>query len=125
MQAAKPANQFVPGTQVKMIRVGKDDFRAQLFERFLCERFDRSLCADGKKKRRVHDAVRRGQATAPRARRVCFQDFKRKTHPLSVSGEDEGPTHATNNVDGPDGKGNREGLRAFQLSRIYRGEADR
>lgn len=87
MQAAKPTNQLVAGTQIKMIRVGKDDFRAKLFERFLRERFDRSLGTDGQKERRLHHAVWRGQAGAARAGRVGLQDFKRKRHALSVSGE--------------------------------------
>src|SRR5690349_2720054 len=102
MQAAEAANQFVPGTQIKMIGVGKDDFRAKLFERFLGESLDGSLRAHGQKKWRLHHTVRRSQATSARAGRVCFQNFKGKTHPLSVSGEDEGPTYAQNNVDGPD-----------------------
>jgi len=67
MQATEAANQFVAGTQIKMIGVGEEDFRAQLFERFLRECFDGSLRADGKKKWRFHCAVGRGEAAAPRS----------------------------------------------------------
>src|SRR2546425_588304 len=67
VQAAETANQFVAGTQIKMIGVGENDFRAKFFERLLRERLDGSLRADRQKKRSLHDAVRRGEATAARA----------------------------------------------------------
>src|ERR1700758_2601157 len=121
MQAAKTANQFMAGAQIKMIGVSENDFRAKLFERFLRKRFDGSLRADRQKKRSLHDAVRRGQAATARAGGVDLQNFERKTHPLSVSGEDEGPTYAQNDVDSPDGECNREGLRALQLPGIHGG----
>ena len=108
MQAAKPANQLMARPQIKMIGVGEDDFGAKPFEPFLCERFDRTLSAHRQEKRRLHDPVWRGQSAAARAGGVCFQDFKGKTHPLSVSGEDEGPAHTAKNVDGPDAEGNCE-----------------
>lgn len=122
MQSAKPPNQLVARPQIKMIRVGKDDFRAELFKRLLRNRFDGSLCPNGQKKGCLHHAVRRSQAAAPRTCRVGFQDFKRKTHPLSVSGEDERPTHATNDPDGPNAEGDCKGFRALQLFGIHGGE---
>jgi hypothetical protein len=87
MQAAKPTNQLMARTQIEMIGVGENDFRAKLFERFLRERFDRGLSTDGQKERRLHHAVRRGQAATSSPGGIGLQDFKRKTHPLSVSGE--------------------------------------
>lgn len=125
MQAAKTANQFMAGPQIKVIGVGEDDFRAQLFERLLRKRFDGSLRTDREKKRRLHHPMGCGQAAAPRARRIAFQDFKPKTHPLSVSGEDERPTNAKNDVDGPDSKRDRKGPCALQLSGIHGGKTDR
>ena len=85
-----------------MIGVGENDFRAEFFEGFLRERLDGSLRANGEKKRSLHDAVRRGEAAAARAGGLAFQDFERKTHPPSVSGEDERPTDTTKDENGPD-----------------------
>ena len=35
MQPAKLADEFVTGTKIKMISVGKNDLRAKLFQRFI------------------------------------------------------------------------------------------
>ena len=70
MQAAEAANQLMAGPQIKMIGVREKDFRAKLFEPFLRKRFDRSLRAYRQKKRRLRDAMRRGQAATPRPGRV-------------------------------------------------------
>src|SRR5947207_13797007 len=85
VQAAEAANQVVAGTQIKMIGVGEDNFRTEFFERFLRERFDGGLRADGQKKRGLHHAVRRGETDAARAGGIGFQGFKRKRQPLSVT----------------------------------------
>ena len=120
MQAAEAANQLMARTQIKMIGVGEDDFRAKFFERFLRKRLYGSLRANRQKKRCLHHAMRRGQAAAARAGWFGLQDFKRKRHPLSVSGEDEGPANAKYDPDGPYGESHGEGLSALQLSGIYR-----
>lgn len=125
MQAAEPPNQLMARPQIKMIRVGENDFRAQLFERLLREGFDGSLRANGQKKRRLHYAVGRGQAPTARARRVGFQNFKRKRHAASVSGSDEGDSDANHDVDCPDGEGDTKRLCTLQLPGVYRGKADR
>ena len=124
MQAAEAANQFMARTQIQMIGVRKDDFGAELLERFLRERFDSGLRADGQKERSLDRAVRRSETAAARAGRVRFQDFKGKRHPLSVSGEDEGPAYATDNIEAPDAEGDSEGLSALQLFGIYRRETN-
>src|SRR5215472_4494505 len=98
MQAAKAPNQLMARTQIKMIRVGEDNFSAKLFERFLRQRFYRSLRANGQEERCLHHAVRRGQAATPRALRVVLQNFKGKRHALSVSGEDESDSDANHDV---------------------------
>ena len=124
MQSAEAANQFMARTQIKRIGVGKNDFRAEPFEGFLRERFDRGLRADGQKKRSMHRAVGRGETPAARAGRVGFQDLKGKTHPPSVSGEDQGPADANRGKYRPNCKGNGERLRAFQSFRVDGGETD-
>src|SRR5437879_11694278 len=70
-----------------MIRVGEDDFRAELFERFLGEGFDGGLRAHRHEKRSLDAAVGRRQAATSRAGRVGFCYFKRKTHTPSLSEE--------------------------------------
>ncbi len=75
------------GTQIKMISVGEDDFRAEIFERLLGKGFDGGLRAHGHEERSFDGAVGRGQAAAARARRIGLRYFKRKVHPGSVSGE--------------------------------------
>lgn len=124
MQAAEPANQLMAGPQVKMIGVGEKDFGAEFFKGFLREGFDGSLRPDRQEKRSLNDAMRRDQAAAARASGVGFQDFKRKTHPPSVSGEDEGPTHATKDIHRPDGERYSVGFCAFQLFGIHRGKSN-
>jgi len=113
MQAAELADQFVPGAQIKMIGVGEKDFRAELFERFLGQAFDRGLRAHGHEEGRLDGAVGRREAATSRARRISFQNVKGEIHPPSVSGEDEGPTDAADHISGPYTERNRERLRAF------------
>lgn len=124
MQAAEATNQLMAGAQIKMIRVGKNDFRAKPFERFLGERLDGGLRADGQKKRSFDHAVGRGETAAARAVGPGFQDGKGKTHSPSVSGEDEGKTDANHNKHRPNGKGNGEWLRPFQFFGVDRSETD-
>jgi len=113
MQAAESANQFVTGPKIKMISVSENDLGAQLLERLLSERFDGSLRANGQKKRRLHHAVGRGETARAPTGGVGLETFEEKSHALSVSGEDEGPTHAANDIQSPDGKGDRKGLCAL------------
>ena len=51
VQAAKPADEFMAGTQIKMIGVGQDDFRAELFEGFVAQALHRGLRAHRQEKR--------------------------------------------------------------------------
>src|SRR5216684_6695488 len=68
-----------------MICIGEEDFRAERFERFLGQAFDRGLSAHGKEHGRLDGAVRGGQAAAASTGPVRLRNFKRKTHPLSVA----------------------------------------
>src|ERR1700746_266119 len=71
-----------------MIGVGENNRSAQLFERFLRQPFDRGRRAHGHERRRLDHTVRCAELAATRGRpRVLLPYFKRKTHPLSVSGE--------------------------------------
>src|SRR5215469_9293516 len=124
MQAAEAANQLMAGTQIKMIGVGQNDFRAEPFKGFLREGLDGGLRADRQKERSLHHAVRRGETAAARAGGAGFQDLKGKTHPPSVSGEDQGPADANRGKYRPNCKGNGERLRAFQSFRVDGGETD-
>jgi hypothetical protein len=90
MKPAELADQSVAGAQVEMIGVGEDDFRAELFERFLRQGFDGSLRAHGHEEGSLDRAMRRGQAAAPRAGGVGLRYFKGKLHSGSVSGENPG-----------------------------------
>ena len=67
MKPAELADQFVAGTQIEMIGVGEDDFRAELFECFLRQGFDGSLRAHGHEERSLDGAVGGGEAAAARA----------------------------------------------------------
>ena len=124
MQAAKPPNQLMARPQIKMICVRKDDFRAKLFERLLGKCFDGSLRADGQKKRRLHYTVWRGQAATARAGRIGFQDFKRKTHPLSLS--EENPRHhgKQQNERVRRTEGDAKRLTEWRLLRVRRGKSN-
>jgi hypothetical protein len=57
--------------------------------------------------------VGRGETAAAPIAGAALENFEEKRHPLSVSGEYDGPTHAANDVYSPDGKGDRKGLCAL------------
>ncbi len=87
MQPAELADEFVARTQIEMIGVCEDNFRAEFFERFLGQGFDGSLRAHGHEERSLDGAVGRGQAAAARAGRIGSSYVKRKTHKPSLSEE--------------------------------------
>jgi len=124
VQATKLAHEFMARPQIKMISICEEDLCAEFFKRFLSEPFNGGLRSHRQEEGRLHSAVRRGHAAATRPGGVGFQHFESKTHPLSVSGEDEGPAHAAHHVNGPHSESNRQGLRALQLFGIYRGKSD-
>src|SRR5215467_5269632 len=101
MQAAEAANQIVTGSQVKMISVGEEDFRAEFFQGFLGERFHAGLRTYRQKERSLHDAVGRGQQATSRTGGIGLPNLEGKIHLLSVSGEDEGPSYTAKDVNGP------------------------
>src|SRR5260370_7699025 len=84
-----------------MIGVGENDRSAQFFERFLRQPFDSGRRAHGHERRRLNHTVRCAELAPPRGRRrVLLLYFKRKTHPVSVSGENPSPPYAAHHVNG-------------------------
>src|SRR5260370_7502185 len=87
VQAAKLADKFVSGAQIKMIGVSENDFSAEVFERFLGKGFDGGLRAHGHEEWSFDVAVGRGQAATPRPGGVGFSYVQRKIHTPSLSEE--------------------------------------
>src|ERR1700732_1597371 len=109
-----------------MIGVGENDRSAELFQRLLRQRLDRRRSAHRHKRRRLDNSVRRTQLPASRGRRrVSLLYFKRKTHPLSVSGENPSPADSTGHINGPHAECNRERFATPELLGIGGREADR
>src|SRR5882762_5369105 len=66
MKATQLPDQCVAWPQIQMISVGKDDLRAECFERFLCQALYGGRSAYGHEHRRFHHSVRRLQLPAAR-----------------------------------------------------------
>ncbi len=113
MQAAELADEFMAGTQIEMIGVGEDDARAKRFERVLGEGFYGSSGADRHEYRRFDCAMGRKEQAASRAGWIGLQDFKRKIHRSSVSGENKGPDDLDHDQNTPNGEGNDIGFGAL------------
>ena len=90
MEAAQFANQSGAGAKIQMVGVGEDDLRAEGFEGFLREAFNRAERTNGHERGRVDDAVWSFEAAEARAGWVGRQNFKTKRHSPSVSGEHGG-----------------------------------
>ena len=56
-----------PGTQIEVIGVAEDDFRAERFERVLGDGFDGALRADGHEDRRLDGLMGQEEAAAAAA----------------------------------------------------------
>ena len=80
MQPAKPANQFMAGAQIQVIRVAQQNLHAQFAERLLRQPLHRARRAHGHERRRIDDAMRRCQPAQARAGRIGFQYLKMKIH---------------------------------------------
>jgi surface antigen len=76
-----------------MIGIAEDDLRAEFFERFVAQAFYRALRAHGHEHWRFDGSVRCGQSSAARTTTVGLQNFKRKGHSFSVSGENPRSGH--------------------------------
>src|SRR6202790_5827743 len=122
VQPAESAHSFMPRTQIQMISIGENDLDAQLFERLVAQALYGRLRADRHEERRLHRPAGRIQNAAPRPSRSSFCYFKRKTHTLSVSGEDKRESHANGLIDGPNGKHNAKCAAHLYLLRIERSE---
>ena len=61
VQAAEFADERMPRPQIQMIRVSKDDLRAERFQRFLRQALHRGRRAHGHEHRRFNHSVRRFQ----------------------------------------------------------------
>src|SRR5277367_1460611 len=81
VQAAHPANQFVPGTQIKMVRIREDDLRVEFFEIALRLALYGCGRAYRHKRGRFDHTVRRGQTSETRAGRIGRKNLETKTHP--------------------------------------------
>ncbi len=69
--------------------------------------------------------MRSRQAPAARSSGIGLGEVKRKTHPISVSGEDERPAHAAGHEGRPNTKGDDEGLRPLQFPGVHDRETNR
>src|ERR1700730_18165570 len=108
-----------------MIGVGENDRSAKLFQRLLRQRLDRRRSAHRHKRRRLDDSVRRTQRPASRGRRrILLLYFKRKTHLLSVSGENPSPANSTAHINGPHAERNHERFASPPLLGIRGRETD-
>jgi hypothetical protein len=122
MQPAEFAHSFVPRPQIQMIGIRKDDFGAQLFERLVTQTLDARLRTHRHEERRLHGAVRRVQnaASCTSWTRLCY--FKRKTHPVSVSGENPGNCREEQINANEESERNSQGFAERKLLWIGRGE---
>ena len=81
VQAAHPANQFVPGAQIKMVGIREDDLRVEFFEVAL------GLALYGRRRAHRHErrsfdhAMRRGQTSETRTCGIGCKNLETKTHP--------------------------------------------
>src|SRR5579859_188566 len=115
VQAAEFAHDFMAGAKIQMVSVGENDFGAELFQRLVAQRLYGGLRAYRHEERRLYGTVGSGQHTTPRTGRVGLRYLKRKTHPASVSGEDERPPHADHDERGPHAKSNDVRFRTLEL----------
>src|ERR1700724_3539286 len=108
-----------------MIGIGKKDRSAKLFQRFLRQSLDSSRRTHRQERRRLNHSVRRAQLTPPPGRRrIRFLYFKRKTHVMSVSGENPRTAYAAYDINCPHAERDGKRLAALELLRIRRGETD-
>src|SRR6266849_4945327 len=107
-----------------MIGVGKDDLRAEGFQRFLRQALHGRRRAHRHEHRRLDGSMRRFQLSATRTRGIIFQNFERKIHPVSVSGEGERQSHAENEIDEEYSENNAEGFGALELFGVYGRKTD-
>src|SRR5579859_2500609 len=107
-----------------MVGICKDDFGAKLFQRLVPQAFYCRLRAHGHEERRLHRAVRRAQNAPPRARRIRCSYFKRKIHPLSVSGENPRNCREEEIEAKKESERNGQRLAERQFFRIGRGKTE-
>jgi hypothetical protein len=75
MKAAETADELVSGTQIEVIGVAEDDFRAQGFERVLRDGFDCAGGADGHEDRGLDGAMGEMELGAAAAGGCFREDF--------------------------------------------------
>jgi hypothetical protein len=102
-----------------MIGVGKNDLRAESLQRFLRQALHRRRRAHGHEHRRLDHSVRRFQLPAARTGGIVFQNFERKIHPVSVSGEGERYSHAEHHINQEHSENDAEGLAALEFLGVY------
>ena len=84
VQPAQLADQFMAGTQIEMIGIGKQDLHAEVFEILLRLALHRRGRAHRHERRRINHAVRRGQPAEPRAGGIRRQHFELETFVLRL-----------------------------------------
>src|SRR5581483_7927020 len=124
VQAAERADQFMPGAQIQMIRVGEDELRAKFLERFVAQPFDRGLRADGHKDGRFDGTVRSREHTAAGAGAVGLQHLEGEAHLSSVSGEDKCKSRSNELPHGPNNECDSDGAPRFQFTWIESSKPD-
>jgi hypothetical protein len=107
-----------------MIGIGKDDLRAEGFQRFLRQAFHRRRRAHRHKHRRFNHSMRRLQLPPPRTGRIVLQNLERKIHLISVSGEGERDSHAQHQINQKDSKNDVESFAALKFLGVYRRKTD-
>src|SRR5581483_4865950 len=107
-----------------MIRVGEDELRAQLFQRFVPQPFDRGLRADGHKDGRFDGTVRSREHTAAGAGAVGLQHLEGEAHLSSVSGEDKCKSRPNELPHGPNNECDSDGAPRFQFTWIESSKPD-
>src|SRR6266849_751145 len=107
-----------------MISVGEDDLRAEGFQRFLRQALYGCRRAHRHEHRRFDYPVRCFQLSATRTRGIVLQNFERKIHPVSVSGEGERQSHAENEIYEEYSENNAEGFGALELFGVYGRKTD-
>src|SRR5579864_6757652 len=80
VQSPQSAHQFMPRTQVKMVRVAQDDLRAQLFQNILGDALDRALRAHGHEHRSLHLSMGSGNSPGKACAGLRFNSETKHQH---------------------------------------------
>ena len=85
MQPAHATDHLVPGPQIEMVGVRKQQGDVQVFERLLGHGLHGASCSHRHECRRFDGSVRRRQASQTRPGRIDLHNFKAKRHTRSLT----------------------------------------